>query len=159
MDAPPQATTIKVSQEKNFDEKQIRQNLQSLFNSVRLRDVREILSHYEEEAVIFDVRDALQIDKKELREQWIECFETSTEFSLEGLDLQVTTDQNCAYAYGLLRSKGIGKEGEEIDLWMRSTHIFRKFEEKWLIVHEHISDPGDFTTGIILQDLKPKQLN
>lgn len=157
--SPPQFTTIKVAQAKNFEENQIRHLMQSLFDAIRLRDVNGVLSCYDDDVVAYDVRDALQIDKAKLRKSWQECFDTSTEFSVEALDLQIQVDQNFATAFGLMHARGVTIEGEKIDVWMRFTSILHKVDEKWAIVHEHMSVPGDFTTGKILQDLKPSQLN
>lgn len=155
----PQLTTIKIAQAKNFEDNQIKNLMQDLLNAIRLKDVPRILSCYDDDAVIYDVRDTLQKNKDDLRKAWHECFDTSTDFSVEALDLQVEVSQNCAYAYGFMHSTGVAAEGEKIDIWMRATHIFRKIDEKWLIIHEHMSLPGNFVTGEVLQKLKPKTLN
>lgn len=157
--SPPQYTTIKAAQAKNFEENQIHQLMQSLFDAIRLRDINGILSCYDDEVVCYDVRDTLQTDKASLRKSWQECFDSSSEFNVEALDLHVEVDQNFAAAFGLLHSQGVTTEGEKIDVWMRSTSIFRKLDRRWLIVHDHMSVPGDFNTGKILQDLTPTQLN
>lgn len=160
MDASsPQLTTIKIAQAKNFEDSQIRNLMQDLLNAIRLKDIPRILSCYDDDAVIYDVRDTLQKNKKDLRKAWQECFDTSSEFSVEALDLQVETDQNNAYAYGFMHSIGVTTEGEQVDIWMRATNIFRKIDGRWLIIHEHMSLPGNFTTGKVLQKLKPNTLN
>lgn len=156
---PPQMTTIKVAQTKQLEENQVRQVMQNIFDAVRLRDVKSILSHYDEDAVIYDVNDTLQRDKDGLRKAWQECFDTSSEFLLEPLDLKIDVDMNSAMVHGLVHSLGLTTEGEHVEVWMRLTSYLRKFNDKWLIIHEHISVPGDFMTGRILQDLQPKRLN
>ena len=157
--ASPQFTTLKASQAKTFEENQIRQLMQSLFDAVRLRDVSGILSCYDDDVVAYDARDALKIDKAILGEQWQECFDTSSEFATEALDLNINVDLNIATAFGLLHSQGVTTEDEKVDVWMRFTSILRKIDGRWLIAHEHLSIPGNFTTGKILQELKPTKLN
>lgn len=156
---PPQSTTIKVAQAKNFEENQIRQLMQNLFDAIRLKDMNGILSCYDDDVVAYDVRDALQTDKANLRKSWQECFDTCIEFTVEALDLQIKTDQTFATAFGLVHAQGVTTEGEDIDVWMRSTSILHKIDGKWIIIHEHMSVPGDFASGKILQDLKPNQFN
>lgn len=156
---PPQLNTVKLTQAKSLEENQIRTLMQNLFDAIRLRDIHGILSCYDEDVVVYDLRDALQINKANLRKSWQECFDTSTEFTVEALDLHVDVDQNFAHAYGLTHAQGVTTEGEKIDTWMRSTSIFRKLDGKWVIAHEHVSLPGDFMTGEILQGLQPTKFN
>jgi ketosteroid isomerase-like protein len=45
--------------------------------------------------------------------------------------------------------------GKKEDMWVRATLCFRKIEGKWLITHEHDSEPFDMQTFKALLDLKP----
>ena len=120
-------------------EGQIRHIMDRLSKAVQSRDIEGILATYAEDATVFDVRDSLQYGKDSLRSSWEECFASSKEFKIEIL------------------SHAMGKttDGQDIDIWMRATDCFRKAGGKWLIVHEHVSVPGDFVSGKILQNLKP----
>jgi ketosteroid isomerase-like protein len=50
------------------------------------------------------------------------------------------------------------KDGEKMDLWMRSTMCFKNISGKWLITHEQYSVPVDFESGKALMNLKPEKM-
>ncbi len=151
-------STLSARESKGYpadDEAEIRILFDQVANAVRDRDVEGILAAYSPEVVAYDVRDALCIDFEGLRKNWEECFESSKSFSTQLRDLQIAIDGNLAFAHFLSHATGEAKEGGDIDIWLRGTSCFKKDGDKWLVVHEHVSAPGDFMTGKVLQDLKP----
>lgn len=138
------------------DERLIRRLLEDMSDAVRRQDLHAILAPYADDAVIFDCREALQTDKDGLRAGWKECFEASDHFNLEFRDLRVRVSGDIAFAYALMHSLGKDKFGSQVDLWMRYSTALRKDLGKWQIVHEHISVPGNFENGKMLQNLKPQ---
>jgi ketosteroid isomerase-like protein len=159
LEQTPQSVTNRAVQTKSFEESQIRQIMQDIFNSIRLRDVDGILSHYDEDAVLFDVCDELQTNTQGLRNIWKECFDGTPEYTCEALDFQIELENQIAFGHGLVHARGRTNEGEVVDLWMRLSNAFRKLGGRWVIVHEHYSVPGDFANGKLLQDLEPTKLN
>ncbi len=155
----PQAHQIQsTNYTKASAEDEIRQLMEDVSEAVRARDMTTILSAYADEAVIYDVRDFLKIDKAGLRRSWQECFDSSTEFSYKIKDLKFQIDEHTAFSFNLSHCTGTTKDaGEKIDIWIRVTTCYAKRNEKWQVLHEHISAPGDFVTGKVLQDLKPDQ--
>lgn len=140
----------------NDDETQIRQLLVHSVEAVKNRDVDSILAAYSEDAIIYDTRDNLEINKDELRTAWIECFETSENYDYSIQDLHIKIEKNVAFSFCLIHTTGEIKSGLIIDTWLRLTTAYIKKYNKWLIFHEHCSAPGDFTTGKMLLNLLPE---
>lgn len=138
------------------DESQIRQLLEQSAEAVKNRDVDGILACYAEDAVIYDTRDDLEIDKDGLRRSWIECFETSENYDYKIQNLHIRIEKNVAFSFCMLHTTGEAKNGEMTDMWLRLTTAFTKKYNKWLIIHEHCSVPGDFNTGKMLLNLLPE---
>jgi ketosteroid isomerase-like protein len=71
-------------------------------------------------------------------------------------DLSVTVGDDVAFSRGISRMTGTKVDGEEVDLWYRSTVCFRKLNGSWKIAHEHTSVPflmdGSYRAAV---DLKP----
>lgn len=137
------------------DELAVRRLYEDMGDAVRRQDLHAILAPYAENAVIYDVRDALQIDKEGLRANWQQCFDGADQFGIEFGDITVNVSGNLAVAYALIHAMGKTNDGEKIDIWMRNSTALRKTLGKWQIIHDHISAPGKFETGRIMQDLKP----
>lgn len=73
----------------------------------------------------------------------------------ESRDLKIKADESLAFCYSLNHIQGVMKGGQKTDMWMRSTTCLNKVNGKWLIVHEHASEPVDFESGKILTNLSP----
>ena len=140
------------------DEYKVRLLIDKVTGAIKNRDMDEILAIYSDDAEIFDVRDSLRyFGKENLRKSWQECFDSSSEFEIDEVrDLKIQVDGNVAFSHCLNHAKGVTNDGEQIDIWMRLTSCLRKIGGHWLVVHEHVSAPGDFVTGRVLQDLKPE---
>jgi uncharacterized protein (TIGR02246 family) len=157
METPEHESRATDQTEVESDETQIRQLLEDVNEAIEARNIETILAAYAPDAEIFDVRDSLRyLSKDGLRKSWDECFQSSQDFSIKVRDLKVEVDQNLAFAHCLSHATGTANDGEKIDVWMRATQCFKKFGDKWLVIHDHISVPGDFTNGELLQDLKPE---
>jgi ketosteroid isomerase-like protein len=53
------------------------------------------------------------------------------------------------------RIRGKSFDGNEVDVWSRSTACLRKIDGQWKIAHEHSSVPIDMVTGKGIMDLEP----
>jgi ketosteroid isomerase-like protein len=49
----------------------------------------------------------------------------------------------------------LGTDGEETDVWVRSTIRYRKIDGKWMIAPEHVSVPFYMYSGKASVDLRP----
>ena len=74
---------------------------------------------------------------------------------IETRSLSVTTGDDLAFSYQLLRLYATRTNGQKSDYWERLTFCFRKIDGKWLITHEHVSVPVNFESGKAVLDLKP----
>lgn len=70
-------------------------------------------------------------------------------------DAHIEPGTNLAFAYGLERISGKTTDGANVDVWLRYTEDFKRINDQWRVVHEHISVPVDIATGKARLDLKP----
>jgi uncharacterized protein (TIGR02246 family) len=137
------------------DELEIRNLGNAFAEAVRSRDTEAILSFYSPDAVIYDVNDSLQYDREGIRKIWDSCFANTRRFEVKPHDVTVRVEGSLAYTFGLSHATGENLQGGKIDLWVRATECYRKEQGRWLVVHDHVSVPGNFATGELLTDLKP----
>lgn len=62
-------------------------------------------------------------------------------------DLSIAASGDMAYSHSIQRFTGKLAKGGAFDTTLRLTDVYRKIDGQWLIVHEHVSVPVDFTTG------------
>jgi ketosteroid isomerase-like protein len=62
---------------------------------------------------------------------------------------------NAAYSWAVMRFAATFKDGRSVDVTFRSTDVWRKIKNKWLVVHEHNSFPVDIFTGAADLQSKP----
>ena len=67
----------------------------------------------------------------------------------------VILSPDAAYTRAVLEAGGLLKDGARIDMTIRSTDIWSKVNDRWLIVHEHNSFPADMKTGKVDFQSKP----
>jgi uncharacterized protein (TIGR02246 family) len=133
------------------DEGQVRRLLDDFAVAFRAKDVDKLMSFYEhsDKLVAFDAVpprqytgwDAYRKDFKHL----IDSFNGPITFDIS--DISITTDGNLAYSHSINHLTGTLKDGNKKDQTVRVTTVYRKFDGKWLIVHEHVSVPVDPATG------------
>jgi ketosteroid isomerase-like protein len=141
------------------DDAAIRQWLDRWQKAFHDKDLNAIMSLYApgNELVAFDIvpplqyvgADAYQKDYADFLAQYDGPIDT------EIRDLHIVMGDDVAFMYCLERVSGTLKNGQKSDLWARATSGFRKINDRWLDVHDHISVPADFDTGKALLDLKP----
>ena len=61
-------------------------------------------------------------------------------------DLDITTGGNVAYSHSIHRTTHIDKKGKKTEMTVRVTDGYKKVNGQWLISHEHVSVPLNFTT-------------
>lgn len=70
-------------------------------------------------------------------------------------DLEVAVRGDLAVAWGLNRMASRRPDGSEEVTWSRGTRVFRRIDDEWRMVHQHVSFPVDPTTGVAATDLTP----
>jgi ketosteroid isomerase-like protein len=125
-------------------------------DAVRARKVSDLFAQAAPENVSFDVVDPLQYlgaeQTRRRAEEWLGTFDGPIGY--ETRDLQVAAAGNVGFAHCLTRLSGTTANGA-LNMWIRSTTCFRKFDGQWQIVHEHNSVPFDPMTGKASLGLEP----
>ena len=70
-------------------------------------------------------------------------------------DLHVDADGSLGYCAFVYHVEGTLNEGTEVSMAVRATLVCKRFDGRWLVVHDHESVPFDPATGSALVDLQP----
>jgi uncharacterized protein (TIGR02246 family) len=62
-------------------------------------------------------------------------------------ELSVETDGRLGFSHSIQHMSWKGADGSPMEMTVRVTDVYRKMDDKWLIVQEHASVPVDLTTG------------
>jgi len=142
---------------KSGDEDEIRRQIDHFVTAFCTKDLDLMMSLYAPEMVSYDIvpplQDAGRDTYKNVWEKTFTLFGDSIDIDIR--DLRISTGGNVAFSHNLLRIHGTKANGQKIDYWERLTLCFRKIDNNWLVVHEHVSVPVDFENGKAMVDLKP----
>jgi ketosteroid isomerase-like protein len=112
------------------------------------RDLDGVMAAYVDDGslFVFDVVPPRQyIGAAAYRESWKALL--AGPLSYRTSDLFVEAHGGLAYGHKILHATGTDPQGHTFDLTARVTDVYRKIDEKWRIVQEHVSVPVDVTTG------------
>ncbi|UTP40665.1 nuclear transport factor 2 family protein [Phenylobacterium sp. LH3H17] len=124
------------------DAEQIRALLQARADALHARDAAAVAAFLADEIITYDLNPPLAhvggpVQARASLDQWFATW--LTPIGSEACDLQVAVSGDLAFAFGLIHLAGTKTDGEEIDLWFRSTVCLRRIGGAWRIVHEHNS--------------------
>lgn len=140
-----------------LSETTIRSIIQARAKAVSAGDIDAMMADVSEDVMTFDVVDPLRrVGKAASREraiEWVASYDGPIHW--EDRDVELAVDGDVAFSYSLSRVTGKLKTGTEIDMWFRTTLGFRQVAGRWLVVHEHVSDPFDPQSGKASLGLKP----
>jgi uncharacterized protein (TIGR02246 family) len=142
-------------QTKSTSEPEIRRLIEDRVKAIHEKDVNAVVAEYAPDVVMFNLAPPLQtkgVDKKGI-EKWFSGYQGAIDCEIR--DLSISTGDDVAFCHYLYRITGTMTNGKKEDMWVRATLCFRKIEGKWLITHEHDSEPFDMQTFKALLDLKP----
>jgi ketosteroid isomerase-like protein len=138
-------------------EKAVLDRIESWTRSLRAKDVAGVMSHYAPGALAFDLAPPLTHRCDEIRkglEAWFPTWDGPIGYEVS--DLAVTATSELAFAHGLSRLTGKRTNGEQTDVWFRTTVCLQKVGGDWAIVHQHTSVPfymdGSYRAAV---DLRP----
>jgi uncharacterized protein (TIGR02246 family) len=135
---------------------QIRSLIEGFVSAIRAKDVDRVMSIFSPDVISYDLNPPLQHGGGDIfREHWQALFSAYGAIEYEIRDLHIAASDDLAFTHSLNRTSGTLKSGQHSERWLRWTACFRKYESKWLIVHEHVSIPADLKTGRAVLDLKP----
>ncbi len=127
----------------NKNKEGIKMCLNSFFNALSTRDIKQMMSHYADDAIVFDVKPPFQtkgaVAWKHVWEASLPFFPES--FKVEVKDLVIFSDGNVGFAFYLFKLVGSEKDHPSMQTWMRATTGYKLQNGKWKIVHEHASLP------------------
>ena len=85
---------------------------------------------------------------------WLATWDAPPRIALR--DPAVLLDGDLAVIFGLAAMGGTGADGEDGELWYRTTIVLRRRDGEWIIVHEHESVPFLMDgSNMAALDLKP----
>jgi ketosteroid isomerase-like protein len=127
----------------NTNKEGIKMSLNSFFNSLSTKDIKQMMSHYADDAVVFDVKPPFQTKGAVA---WKHVWEASLpffpeRFKVEVKDLVIYSDGNIGFAFYLFKLVGSEKDHPAMQTWMRATTGYKLQNGKWKIVHDHASLP------------------
>jgi ketosteroid isomerase-like protein len=136
---------------------EIREFLDNRSESIRMKDIDRLMSHYSPDIIYFDLVPPLQyVGSAALRDRFLEWFESyQGEIRQEIRDLHIFISGDIAVSSILIRSGGTLKNGRETELGVRATSSCQRSNHSWVITHEHISLPVDLRNGKAVMNLSP----
>jgi ketosteroid isomerase-like protein len=136
---------------------EIREFLDNRSESIRMKDIDRLMSHYSPDIIYFDLVPPLQyVGSAALRDRFLEWFESyQGEIRQEIRDLHIFISGDIAVSSILIRSGGTLKNGRETELGVRATSSCQRSNHSWVITHEHISLPVDLRSGKAVMNLSP----
>lgn len=131
------------------DEELIRAVVSEWSKALEAKDVASMMSHYLEDAVLFDCCPPYKVEGRAgIAEVWEKCLPYFPDkYRSEHRDLQIHVDGNCAFVYGLHHFVP-EQEGHPCgESWMRVSVGYRKVGGRWKVAHEHVSIPFNPMSG------------
>jgi ketosteroid isomerase-like protein len=121
----------------------IRKCIDSFFSALSKKDLKQMITHYADEAIVFDVKPPFQTKGAVA---WKHVWEASLPFFPETFrvdikDLVIHADGHVGFAFYLFKLTGPEKNHPAMQTWMRATTGYKLQSGKWKIVHDHASLP------------------
>ena len=142
---------------KGDDVEQIETLISERTTAVASGDVERMSAAIAEDVVIFDVVPPMRAVGREAARrrfrEWLATYRGAPRW--ETLELRVACDGAVAFAHMISRVTGTLVSGSPVDMWFRTTLGLEKRDGRWLIVHDHSSDPFDPATGKAITDARP----
>jgi ketosteroid isomerase-like protein len=122
----------------------LRRRIQDLSQAIRDKDLDRLMSFYDRDVEVFDVRASLNViganAYRNNLEHWFDSFEGPLAFEMH--NLSVTPGERSAFCHYLALVTGARPGGRRSGYWVRGTTCFERRDADWLVTHEHISMPG-----------------
>jgi len=122
----------------------LRRRLESMAQAIRDKDVDQLMTFYDRDVEVFDVRASLNVlgagAYRNNFEHWFDSFEGPLGFELH--NLRIVPGEPTAFCHYLALITGARPGGRISGYWVRGTTGFERRGGEWLVTHEHISQPG-----------------
>jgi len=122
---------------------EIRNLIDAWLQGVRNKDIATIMAHHTPDMIAFDVPEPFQFTSAgEYARHWEKCMEYCVgEQVFEMSEQKITAGDDVAFATGVFRCAGTGKDGQPFECRSRATLGFQKIDGQWNFTHEHHSMP------------------
>jgi uncharacterized protein (TIGR02246 family) len=125
---------------------EVRKLIEQWAASVRAHDLDGVLKDHATDFLMFDVIGQVRLQGlEEYSRTWVDQFfpwhRGTGRFDLA--DLKVTAGTDVAFATALIECEGF-EEGKKVGFTLRLTVGLAKRGGRWIVVHEHHSEPGEF---------------
>jgi ketosteroid isomerase-like protein len=135
----------------------IARRIDAIVEALRAKDIDALARVYAADVVSFDIDPPLQhVGLAAKLKNWERVFTVFQDLDYEVRDLEVTSGEDVAFAYGFGRLSGTLMNGAATNgMWVRATFCLRKIDGDWLITHDQVSVPFDVASGKGVADLEP----
>jgi uncharacterized protein (TIGR02246 family) len=138
-------------------ESEVRALLDRRSEAMRAKDVDRLMAVYAPDVVYFDIvpplRYAGAAALHDRFSHWFSGWESA--IGMELADVDVLAGGDVAAAHMLIRASGTLQGGREVGYWVRTSNVFRRSDQGWLITHEHVSLPVELPSGKAVMDFVP----
>jgi ketosteroid isomerase-like protein len=125
------------------EEAPIRDRVESLAQAIRDKDIDALMTHYAPDIVAYDVMPPAAnglADYRKNFERWFGSMLGPIDYEMK--DLRVSMSESHAFSHCVSHVRGVRRDGEKADYWVRVTSCFQIANGQWLIGHEHVSMPA-----------------
>lgn len=132
------------SDDAQADQRQIRALLESRLAALRAKDASQFVAAFDASIVKFDLAPPLRetgssvLDPAGLQ-RWLNTWDG--ELNVELAELSISVGGDVAFCHCLEHIQGTRADGENQNMWTRSTLGLKKIDDAWKITHEHNSAP------------------
>ena len=139
------------------NEDQIQAVIEDRVRAIGDKDVEALVAKAAPGVVSFDALPPLQRTGSEAirtrLQEWFGWYDGPIGYEVR--DLRITAGDDVAFAHYLYHVTGRMTNGNEVDMWVRTTMGLQKTGGAWVIAHEHNSVPIDAESGKASLDLTP----
>jgi uncharacterized protein (TIGR02246 family) len=125
------------------DEAAIRELAEDMRRALHDRDVEALVAQLAPDVLVYDLAPPLEsrgagAERDKLR-AWLAT--KKGPIGYEPRDLAREVGGGVAFSTGLARMRATGVDGDEAELWLRTTVCYRKRGGRWQVAHRHESVP------------------
>jgi uncharacterized protein (TIGR02246 family) len=140
--------------------RELEQLIEERVTAVRRHDAATLLRQHDDQVLTFPLLPPTASRGREpiaaSLDRWLEGYVDGPGYQVHDLVVEADDDLGCcAFFYQVT---GTLTTGEIVDMWVRSTAVFRRQEDGWRIVHAHESVPFDPATGQALTSERPPEV-
>jgi ketosteroid isomerase-like protein len=139
-------------------DRELRALFQERSEAMGARNIEQVMALYAADVVYFDLVPPLRYTGADaLRARFLDWFSRwQSPIGQEIHELNVAVDEHVAAAHMLIRTSGTLRDGHTLGYFVRVSNICRRSDQRWSIVHEHVSLPVDLARGgQAVMDLTP----